>query len=55
MTVEVVKFTVKGEKTEPFHMTREYTVVYDGHCKVCTRLAGLLTKWDKPARLQHTA
>jgi predicted DCC family thiol-disulfide oxidoreductase YuxK len=55
VTVPVVKFTVKGEKTEPFQMTREYTVVYDGNCKVCTRLAGLLTKWDKPARLHVVA
>lgn len=24
-----------------------YTVVYDGHCNVCTRLVGVLLKWDK--------
>lgn len=51
MTVQVVRFTVKGEQVAPFRMTREYTVVYDGNCRVCTRLAGLLTRWDKPQRL----
>lgn len=51
MSVQVVRFTVNGETIEPFRMTREYTVVYDGNCRVCTRLAGLLTRWDKPGRL----
>lgn len=27
--------------------SRPYTVVYDGHCKVCGRLVKLLTKWDR--------
>lgn len=24
-----------------------YTVIYDGHCKVCGRLVELLAKWDR--------
>ena len=24
-----------------------YTVIYDGHCKVCGRLVKLLAKWDR--------
>lgn len=31
-----------GEET-----LRPYTVVYDGHCRVCGRTVQLLTKWDK--------
>ncbi len=29
-----------------------YTVVYDGHCKVCLRLVKLLTKWDRNRQLE---
>ena len=45
MTVSVVHFTVRGE--ESVCLTCEYTVVYDGNCRVCTRLATLLRKWDR--------
>lgn len=46
MTVPVVRFTVAGR--EPEHgLGRPYTVVYDGTCNVCTRLAGLLRRWDR--------
>ena len=37
-----MKTTRTGE--EPL---RPYTVVYDGHCKVCGRTVELLRKWDK--------
>lgn len=52
MSVSVVRFTVAGaEANEPVAPSigdacRHYTVVYDGHCKVCGRLVTLLTKWD---------
>lgn len=26
---------------------RTYTVVFDGYCKVCRRLVGILVKWDR--------
>lgn len=29
-----------------------YTVIYDGHCKVCGRLVKLLTKWDRDHDLE---
>lgn len=29
-----------------------YTVVYDGHCKVCKRLAAMLVKWDRRGELE---
>ena len=53
MSVQVVRFTVAGEEAaEPVapsigDPSRRYTVIYDGHCKVCGRLVKLLTKWDR--------
>ena len=46
MTVPVVRFTVAGQETPSHGLGRAFTVVYDGDCKVCTRLAGVLRKWD---------
>ena len=46
MTVPVVRFTVAGQDAPSHGLGRPYTVVYDGDCKVCTRLAGVLRKWD---------
>lgn len=53
MTAPVVRFTVAGQETHE-HLApsvsepgRRYTVIYDGHCKVCGRLVRLLTKWDR--------
>lgn len=52
MSVQVVRFTYAGEHAEPVAPTigepgRPYTVIYDGHCKVCGRMVTLLKKWDK--------
>ncbi|MGH7605111.1 MAG: thiol-disulfide oxidoreductase DCC family protein [Gemmatimonadaceae bacterium] len=53
MTVPVVRFTVAGEeKHEPVAPTigergRRYTVIYDGHCKVCGKMVRMLTRWDR--------
>ena len=61
----VVRFTVRGVPRDPaadgaaFYSTagfsgvgegRPYTVVYDGHCKVCGRLVGVLRLWDRRTR-----
>jgi predicted DCC family thiol-disulfide oxidoreductase YuxK len=46
MTVPVVRFTVAGTDGV-IGLGRPYTVVYDGQCRVCTRLATLLRKWDR--------
>ncbi|HEY3112541.1 MAG TPA: DUF393 domain-containing protein [Gemmatimonadaceae bacterium] len=60
MSVQVVHFTVAGEEPadaiaptigEP---GRPYTVIYDGHCKVCSRMVNLLRKWDKNHQLEIT-
>ncbi len=44
-TVPVVRFTVRGQPA-PASLGRPYTCVYDGMCKVCTRLANRLRTWD---------
>jgi len=52
-TVPVVRFTVKGESTAPPAAPvvgspgRQYTIVYDGACKVCQGLVRRLEKWDR--------
>ena len=53
MTVPVVRFTVAGEPETPSRgLGRPYTVVFDGDCKVCTRLTKLLRKWDRNDMLE---
>ena len=32
--------------------SRPYTVVYDGHCRVCNRLVAGLRKWDRRGELE---
>ena len=53
-TVPVVQFTVAGLPATR-GLGRAYTVVYDGTCKVCTRLAGVLRKWDRDEQLEVVA
>lgn len=53
MTVPVVQFTVAG--TPASGMGRPYTCVFDGHCKVCTRLTHLLRAWDTAERVEVVA
>ena len=53
-TVPVVRFTVAGEDPSAgarasVFTGRLYTVIYDGNCKICTRLAGVLKRWDTRA------
>lgn len=53
MTVPVVRFTVAGEAETPSAgLGRAYTVVFDGDCKVCTRLTKLLHAWDRANELE---
>ena len=52
-TVPVVRFTVRGQEGAASRCAMcEYTVVYDGHCKVCTRLANVLRRWDRAHLLE---
>lgn len=50
-TYPVVEFTVRGESRFD-GLGRPYTVVYDGNCRVCTRLVGGLRRWDRPHELE---
>jgi predicted DCC family thiol-disulfide oxidoreductase YuxK len=53
MTVPVVRFTVAGQPDAPsMGLGRAYTVVFDGDCKVCTRLSRLLRRWDRTGLLE---
>jgi len=58
VTVPVVRFVYAGEESdEPVAPTigepgRPYTVIYDGHCKVCGKMVKLLTKWDRNRELE---
>lgn len=43
----VVRFTVRGIAEAPSSgLGRPYTLVYDGMCRMCTRLSTILQKWD---------
>ncbi len=60
-TVPVVRFTVAGEETHDHLVAptigeprRRYTVIYDGHCKVCGRMVKMLRKWDRKHELEIT-
>ena len=50
MTVPVVRFTVAGEQASAGR--RAYTCVYDGSCKVCSKLARALQKWDRRLEIE---
>lgn len=53
MTVPVARFTVAGvPEVAEVGLGRPYTVVYDGQCKVCTRLAKLLRSWDRRHQIE---
>ena len=53
MTVEVVRFTVAAENATPSEgLGRAYTVVFDGDCKVCTKLTKVLRAWDRRHELE---
>ena len=52
MSVQVVQFVVRGQLSVGAFEGRPYTVVYDGACKVCGRLARVLEKWDRRDELE---
>jgi predicted DCC family thiol-disulfide oxidoreductase YuxK len=47
----VVRFTVRGQSASP-GLGRPYTCIYDGTCKICSRLARALEKWDKNRQIE---
>lgn len=56
MTYPVVRFTVRGMEEVATHgLGRPYTLVYDGMCRICTRLAGVLRAWDTRREIEVVA
>jgi predicted DCC family thiol-disulfide oxidoreductase YuxK len=51
-TYPVVQFTVAGVGEAAAGLGRPYTIVYDGTCRICTRLARVLEKWDRRKELE---
>jgi len=52
MSIPVVRFVYGGQAADVATTGRPYTVVYDGTCRVCTRLAHLLERWDTRRELE---
>jgi predicted DCC family thiol-disulfide oxidoreductase YuxK len=46
VTVPVVRFTPEAAPS------CRYTVIYDGHCRVCGRMVRVLAKWDANRELE---
>lgn len=51
-TFPVVRFVFGGQEATAASAGRPYTVVYDGVCKVCTRSANLLRRWDTRGEIE---
>lgn len=52
MMEPVVRLTVAGREAPSQGLGRDYTVVFDGDCRVCTRLSHALATWDGGRRLE---
>jgi predicted DCC family thiol-disulfide oxidoreductase YuxK len=58
VSVPVVRFAVAGEDSRARASASicdagcSYTVVYDGHCKVCGRMVKMLASWDRARDLE---
>jgi predicted DCC family thiol-disulfide oxidoreductase YuxK len=51
----VVQFTVRGSPAETAGLGRPYTLVFDGTCRMCTRLANVLRRWDRHRTIEVVA
>jgi predicted DCC family thiol-disulfide oxidoreductase YuxK len=54
-----MKITLTGHDADEHPMApttgepgRRYTVIYDGHCKVCGRMVKMLARWDRNHELE---
>ena len=53
MTVPVVRFTVRGQRDVPSDgLGHPWTLVYDGTCRMCTRLSNALRTWDRGREIE---
>jgi predicted DCC family thiol-disulfide oxidoreductase YuxK len=56
VTVPVVRFTIAGQPDQPSTgLGRPYTLVFDGACRMCTRLSNVLRHWDSRSNIEVTA
>jgi len=51
-TFPVVRFVVAGKERDAASTGRPFTLVYDGACRICTRLVGVLERWDREERIE---
>jgi len=51
-TFPVVRFVYGGAEHAEAGSGRPYTLVYDGACRICTRLVGVLDRWDRRNRIE---
>src|SRR5690606_39041487 len=53
-TYPVIRFTIRGQESGAEWQPRpgRFTVVYDGNCRVCTRLANTLRRLDRGRRME---
>lgn len=52
MSVPVVRFVFGGREAVSSGTGRPYTLVYDGACRVCNHLVGVLRTWDREQALE---
>lgn len=53
MTHQVVHFRVRGVvEAAPTGLGRQYTLVYDGRCRICNPLADVVRTWDTRRRIE---
>ena len=56
MTVPGVRFTVAGQPDPASNgLGPPYTLVFDGACRMCTRLSIVLRSWDSRRQIEVTA
>jgi predicted DCC family thiol-disulfide oxidoreductase YuxK len=52
MSIPVVRFVFGSPGAVPMANGRAYTLVFDGACRVCNRLVGLLRRWDRERQVE---
>jgi predicted DCC family thiol-disulfide oxidoreductase YuxK len=52
MTFPVVRFVFGGAEATAAGNGRPYTLVFDGACRVCNRLVGVLRRWDRERQVE---
>ena len=48
----VVRFVIAGREQKSGGLGRPYTLVFDGACRVCNRIADTLRRWDREGKIE---